>query len=149
MAIYRKKSGKRLVNSIATEYKGIKFKSRLEKEMFTLLEKEGIPFKYEPESYVVFPSFFFSNKSYERQANGKGDFTNRGFKIVTSISYKPDFVGENFFIETKGRRTEDFNLRFKLFKRYVKENYPIETTIYMPQTLTECKEVVELIKRKK
>lgn len=149
MAIYKKKTGNRLINSISVSYDGINFKSRLEKNMYVLLKEAKIKFEYEKHSYDVFSSFLFSNQSFERQSNGKGDFINRGNKIVKSISYKPDFVGDGFIIETKGLRTESFNLRFKLFKKYLQDVSNNPVTLYMPQTATECKEVIKLILKNK
>ena len=58
------------------------------------------------------------NKAYEKQANGKGDFTNRGEKKILGIKYTPDFTGKDYIIECKGRANESFPLRWKLFKHY-------------------------------
>lgn len=142
------KRGKKLINSVATVYDGVSFKSRLEVNCYKMLQEAGIVFKYEPTSYEVLGSFLFEHDSYERMANGKGDFINRGLKKVNSITYKPDFVGKGFIIETKGLRTESFNLRFKLFKKWIQENATTPVAIYMPQNLTEIKETIRLIKEK-
>ena len=143
------KRGKRLINSVATVYNGISFKSRLEVNCYKLLQEAGIEFKYEPTSYEVLGSFLFQHSSFERLSNGKGDFIDRGNKRVNAITYKPDFVGENFIIETKGLRTESFNLRFKLFKQWVQENAKNNVSIYMPQNIAEIKETINLILKNK
>jgi len=140
------KRGKKLINSIATEYDGISFKSRLEVNCYKALKEADIKFKYEPTSYEVLGSFLFEHNSYERLANGKGDFINRGLKKVNAITYKPDFVGKGFVIETKGRRTPEFDLRFKLFKKWIKDNSTTLISIYMPQNITEINQTVKLIK---
>ena len=38
-------------------------------------------------------------------------------KKYLPIKYTPDFIGEDFIIETKGRANESFPIRWKLFKR--------------------------------
>jgi hypothetical protein len=149
MVAYRKKgSGKKLINAKEQVVDGIKLKSRLEAYMFVALKKAGIPFSYEEVSFVVLDSFVFKNESFERKSNGTGDLIDRGLnKKVLEIKYTPDFVGDGFIIETKGLRTESFNLRFKMFKKYLNDNN-FKYSLYMPQTQTECDKVIQLILNK-
>ena len=90
----------------------------------------------------------FDNESYERQANGKGDLVNRGGKKILGIRYTPDFIGEEFIIECKGRANDTFPMRWKLFKKLVKDKLP-HVTLYKPQNQKECDKVVELILKKR
>ena len=108
------------------------------------LKKAKIKCRYEVETYELIPGFMFKNNSYERQSNGKGGYIERGNKKVRAITYTPDFTGEGFIIECKGRANESFPIRWKLFKRYVAKNMP-EVTLYKPQTKKECEETVQLI----
>ena len=129
-------------------YDGITFASGLEKHMYKLLKENKIKFKYEAKSYELIPSFSFNNDCYERQSNGKGDFVNRGNKKILNLKYTPDFEGEDFIIETKGRANESFPLRWKIFKLYMKENND-NRVLYKPQTQSECQEVIKLILEKR
>lgn len=129
------------------KYDGINFSSGLERYMYMALKKAKIKAEYEGQSYTLIQAFDFTHESYERQSNGKGDFTNRGNKRVLAITYTPDFIGENFIIECKGRANESFPIRWKLFKRYVSQNMP-GTTLYKPQNQSECDKVIELILNK-
>ena len=132
------------VRAKKVEYDGIKFQSGLEKNMYMALKKAKIKCRYEVETYELIPGFMFKNNSYERQSNGKGGYIERGNKKVRAITYTPDFTGEGFIIECKGRANESFPIRWKLFKRYVAKNMP-EVTLYKPQTKKECEETVQLI----
>ena len=125
-------------------YDGIKFQSGLEKYMYIALKKAKIKAKYEGQTYELVPSFDFNNESIERQANGKGEYKNRGGKKIRGINYTPDFIGNNFIIECKGRPNESFPIRWKLFKSYIKKNLP-KVTLYKPQNQKECDETVNLI----
>ena len=125
-------------------YDGITFASGLEKHMYISLKKAKIKFKYEANTYELVPSFLFENDSYERQSNGKGDFVNRGLKKILNLKYTPDFVGDTFIIETKGRANETFALRWKLFKKWMMDNKDYRT-LYKPQNQSECDETVKLI----
>ncbi len=123
---------------------GIEFKSGLEAYMYKALKQAGIQAKYEGISYQLIPSFDFNNLSYERQSNGKGEYKNRSGKKIRSINYTPDFTGNNFIIECKGRANESFPIRWKLFKKYVSERLR-GVTLYKPQNQKECDETVSLI----
>ncbi len=125
-------------------YDGITFASGLEKHMYKLLKNEDIDFGYEVNTYELIPSFEFDNDCYERQSNGKGDFINRGKKKVLNLKYTPDFEGYDFIIETKGRANESFPLRWKMFKRHLKDSND-NRTLYKPQTQDECRKVIEMI----
>lgn len=148
---YKRRKGKAIVGGRKNKYpfKGVEYKSSLERNMAMLLDSEGIEFKYEPESFKVLESFHFPFKCYERQANGKGDMVNRGEKKILGVSYTPDFIGEGFIIETKGYANETFPLRWKMFKNMlIEKGYdPNTLVIYKPQKIDECKEVAELIKK--
>ena len=131
-------------------YDGITFASGLEKYMYMSLRKAKIKAAYEGMTYEIFPGFMFDNESYERQANGKGDLVNRGCKKILGIKYTPDFIGltDEFIIECKGRANDTFPMRWKLFKKYVKDNFP-HVTLYKPQNQKECDKVIELILKKR
>jgi len=142
---YKRKKGP--VRAKKVMYDGITFASGLEKYMYMALRKAKIKAKYEGQTYEVFPGFMFDNESYERQANGKGDLVNRGSKKILGIKYTPDFIGNDFIIECKGRANDTFPMRWKLFKKLVKDKLP-HVTLYKPQNQKECDKVVELILKK-
>lgn len=145
MAMRKKIKRKRgPVRAKKVTFDGIKFASGLEKYMYIALKKAKIKAKYEGETYIVQEGFEFKNESYERQSNGKGELINRGSKKVLPIKYTPDFISDSFIIECKGRANESFPIRWKMFKKYVKENLP-RVILYKPQNQKECDKVIELI----
>ena len=142
---YKRKKGP--VVSKKVTYDGIRFASGLEKYMYLALKEAKIVARYEGETYVLQDSFEFNNESYERQANGKGQMINRGQKKIQNIKYTPDFVSDSFIIECKGRANESFPIRWKMFKKYVKEHLK-HVTLYKPQNQKECDQVIKLITNK-
>ena len=142
----RKKRGP--VQSKKISYDGHNFASGLEKYMYMALQKAKIKAKYEGETFVLLNGFHFENEVYERQANSKGEFINRGEKRILPIKYTPDFIGEDFIIETKGRPNESFPIRWKLFKKLVTEQFP-GYILFKPQNHKECDRVIEILKNKK
>ena len=123
---------------------GINFASGLERYMYLALKKAKIKAAYEGQTYVVQEGFEFTQAAYEKQSNGKGEYKNRGNKKILPVKYTPDFVGKDFIIECKGRANESFPMRWKMFKKYVKENLP-HVTLYKPQNQKDCDETIKLI----
>ena len=142
----RKKRGP--VRAKKVVYDGITFASGLEKYMYRALKKAKIKAKYEGRTYTIQSGFEFNMDSYERQSNGKGEFKNRGNKKILPIKYTPDFIGDGFIIECKGRANESFPMRWKLFKGYINTVQPY-VTLYKPQNQKECDQVIELITKNK
>jgi len=142
---FKRKQGP--VRSKKVTVDGIQFASGLEKYMYLALKEAKIEARYEGETYVLQDSFVFENKSYEKQSNGKGEFKNRGEKKILNIKYTPDFVNPSFIIECKGRANESFPIRWKMFKKHVKEQLK-HVTLYKPQNQKDCDEVIKLILNK-
>ena len=140
----RKKRGP--VQAKKVTYDGIKFASGLERYMYQALKKAKIKATYEGATFEIVEDFMFDNASYERTANGKGEFKQRGNKKILPIKYTPDFICPeySYIIECKGRANESFPLRWKLFKKYLTDNklYP---RLYKPQNQKECDETIMLI----
>ena len=123
---------------------GIQFASGLERYMYLALKKAKIKSVYEGQTYVLQDGFEFTNDCYEKQSNGKGEYKNRGNKKILNVKYTPDFVADTFIIECKGRANESFPMRWKMFKKHVKENLP-HVTLYKPQNQKDCDETIQLI----
>jgi hypothetical protein len=142
----KKRSKKRgPVQAKKISYDGINFASGLERYTYMALKKEKLFEGYENEVFQLVEGFNFENQSYEKQSNGKGEYTNRGQKKILGIKYTPDFVGKDYIIECKGRANESFPLRWKLFKLWLTKN-KIGKTLYKPQNQKEVDRTVMLIK---
>jgi len=139
---FKRKKGP--VVSKKVTYDGIKFASGLEKYMYQALKRAKIQSVYEGATFVLQEDFIFDVDSYERQSNGKGQMVNRGQKKIQNIKYTPDFISSWFIIECKGRANESFPIRWKMFKKHVKEHLK-HVTLYKPQNQKECDLVVNLI----
>ena len=144
----RKYKKKGPVQSKKIIYDGIEFASGLEKYTYLSLKENKLFEGYENEVFQLVESFNFRNETYEKQANGKGDYVNRGEKKILGIKYTPDFVGKDYIIECKGRANESFPIRWKLFKQLVTKQFP-GYIIFKPQNQKECEKVIEILKQKK
>ena len=145
----KRKSGKRgPVAAKKVSYDGINFASGLERYTYMALKKNKLFEGYENEVFQLVESFNFDNESFEKQANGKGEYTNRGQKKILGIKYTPDFIGKDYIIECKGRANESFPLRWKLFKLWLTKN-KIGKTLYKPQNQKEVDLTMILIKERR
>jgi len=124
---------------------GIQFASGLEKYTYVALKDSKLYEGYENQVFQLVENFNFRNLSYEKQANGKGEYINRGTKKVLGIKYTPDFVGKDYIIECKGRANESFPIRWKLFKLWLTKN-KIGKTLYKPQNQKEVDLTIMQIK---
>ena len=84
MRRFRRKKGPVQAKKVTCD--GIKFASGLEKYMYLALKNAKVKAQYEGDTYQLFDGFDFQNECYERQANGKGEFKNRGCKKVLGIN---------------------------------------------------------------
>ena len=141
---YKRRKGKKTINSNKINYDGIKFASGLERYCYIALKKHKIFGGYEDETYQLIEGFEFLDESYERQSNGKGEFTQRGKKKILGIKYTPDFTGEDYIIECKGRANESFPLRWKLFKSWIAQHSP-GIALFKPQNQKDCDETIRQI----
>ena len=141
----RKRKKKGPVQAKKISYDGISFASGLERYTYIALKKNKLYEGYESETYQIIESFNFPNISYEKQANSKGEYINRGSKKILGIKYTPDFIGKDYIIECKGRPNESFPLRWKLFKLWLTKNN-IGKILYKPQNQKEVDRTIALIK---
>lgn len=101
---------------------GNKFKSKLEAYCHKKLEENGIDFGYETVSFILLEDFQHEFESWEIKTLKKEKVYSALAKKVSKIKYIPDFIGRDWLIETKGKRTPEFNLKWKLFKYYLHNN---------------------------
>jgi len=144
MKRFKKSKKKGPVRAKKASADGIQFRSGLEKHTYLALKEADLYEMYEVEVFQLIDGFTLPNLSIEKQANGKGEFVNRGGKKILGIKYTPDFTGFDYIIECKGRANESFPLRWKLFKRWLVNNGETRT-LYKPQNQTDVAAMIKLI----
>lgn len=142
---------KRQTAAKPVKYRGIHFKSKIERDMYKLLSRNKIPFAYEKQKFEIDEGFHSLNPSFERFMNGKGDFKNRGNKKFKGAIYTPDFtppVGSplDWVIEVKGRSFPDFPRRWRLFKRFLNKK-GLNTVLFVPRNIKDCNKTILELKK--
>lgn len=128
-----------------TKSKIKKFRSKLEVHCNEELLKAGLTFEYEPNKYVLIEKLRYPGVSLE--VIGKKRSYKQQREGIAAITYTPDFVGDTWIIETKGYRTPQFNIKWKLFKKHLSDN-KIDVDLYMPTNKTQIKETISKILEK-
>lgn len=106
---------------------GIEFKSPLEGYTYDAFKQAHIPIKYEPEQFELQPAFDYLGKRYR------------------NIKYTPDFVGDDFVCECKGRLQRDFPLRWKMFL-YKFKSEGLERKTYIVHNQKEVNDMIKELK---
>ena len=139
----RKKSNQKIRNATPTVYNGVKYRSRLEVFTAKALDDAKLVNEYEKNKFLLADKFVFSPVSFET-------YTKKGIKTfgiarenVQHITYTPDFVDPNFkwLIECKGYRTDSFDIKWKMFKKYLTDN-DIKMDLYLPENQNQVKQVI-------
>ena len=140
----KKYSRSKVKNAKKSTYNGLEFKSNLELHCYKKLQKAKIFVEYEKTTFTIFSAMVYPQACYEGTSK---KLYNKGSKI-RPITYTPDFVDPKgkFIIETKGYANESFPLRWKLFKKHLKDNNH-HYVLFMPRNKKQVDEVVELIKQ--
>tara|TARA_R100000152_G_C6663613_1_gene101840 strand:- start:20 stop:454 length:435 start_codon:yes stop_codon:yes gene_type:complete len=139
-----KKTRSKVKNAVKNKYKGITFQSKLELVCYKELEAFNIPVEYEKTTFTIFDGLVYPQACYEGTPKR---LYNKGSKI-RPITYTPDFVDPNgkWIIETKGYANESFPLRWKLFKKHLKDSGH-QYVLFMPRNKKQVLEVIDLIKQ--
>lgn len=140
-------TNKKIKNASIVEYDGVIFRSKLEVYCYKKLKEENIEFKYENNRYNLIPAFQYGGSLYEPYKKGTTWFFEEKDTKIRGMSYTPDFVGNGWIIECKGRANDAFPLRWKLFK-YLLTQLNLNYDLYLPKNQTHIDECVRLIKEK-
>jgi uncharacterized protein DUF1064 len=141
---------------------GTKFRSKLELFTYQKLLEAGIKdFKYEVDKFVLQEAFEFPNESIElyetNRKNEKGNkvkltYFDKVDPKIRRMTYLPDFtrIGEDkkgWVLEVKGYATDQFDLKWKLFKKHLIDN-GYDVTLYKPNNQGNVIKCIEMIKTK-
>ncbi len=146
---FRKKGNQKIQNATPTIYNGVQYRSKLEVYTAKTLEENGLVAEYEKNKFLLQEKFEFKPVCFE-------NYTKKGVEIfgiardnIQGITYTPDFVDPNFkwLIECKGYSTPQFDLKWKIFKKYLVNN-DIMMDLYLPKNQKQVRETIELIKNK-
>lgn len=114
---------KKIQNATITEYNGVKFKSKLEAQIYKCLIENNFHPEYESDTITLLPSFrpetpWFMNGRAQTTTSNKNN-------IIRAITYTPDFkIAINdtiIYLEVKGIENDVFPIKRKLFLNWIEK----------------------------
>ena len=154
-------SNKKILNATQSTLNGIKFKSQLEKSVYTTLSQLGLCPEYEPKQFLLWEGFTpitpYYDKETDRQREKRNPHSPKMLTLKNSrfvgIRYKPDFYVRfrdlDIYIEAKGVENDVFYIKKKLFIKYL-DNLYIKTgqrsmyfEIYTKRQLLQAIEIIK------
>ena len=117
-------------NATAVDKYGIHFRSKLELYTYEAFMKAGIPVEYEPKHFTLVPKFSYMGEN------------------IRAITYLPDFIGKGFMVECKGLMGDSFPIRWKLFKKYLKQ-HNAKIKCYLVRNHKQVDEMINELKESK
>ena len=141
---FKKYTGnKKVRNAQKLSFDGVEFKSHLEVACYKKLKEHNIHFEYEKHKFTLFEGFK-PIKFLCYMPNKIGDMALDLVK-VRDMTYTPDFVGENWIIETKGRSNDLYPLKLKMFRKFMEGNTKYK--VFMePHNIKQILQCIEIIK---
>ena len=143
---YKRRKGRQITKAKKHTVDGITFASGLELYCYRALKKAGIPNQYEGKTFELIEKFKFKGFLMDKGVTkGKKTYKEKTGNI-RNISYTPDVINldQGFIIETKGLRTPEFKMRFKLFLKYLHDTGQ-DLDVYIPSNQKEVNTTIELI----
>jgi len=143
---FKRRKGRKITRAKKHTADGITFASGLELYCYRALKKAKIPNKYEGKTFELVEKFKFKGFLMDKGiTKGKKKYKQKSGNI-RNISYTPDFINleQGFIIETKGLRTPEFRMRFKLFLKYLHDTGQ-DLDVYIPSNQKEVDTTIELI----
>lgn len=159
-------ANKKIRNATQSSFKGITFKSQLEKSIYNTLLQQGFEPQYEPTTFTLWEGFepitpYYDKETDKQKTKRLSDgIDTRISKIliqktgkIVGIRYTPDFYFKykdlNVYIEAKGIENDVFYIKKKMFIKYL-DNLCIEKgdrSIYFEvYTKKQLLQAVEIIK---
>lgn len=126
----------------------IRFKSKWECKVYLMLKEAGLNPQYENIKIHLQDTFEPKVPFYTKD---KSSFHIDTYK-VRAITYSPDFKVEynnrTYFIEAKGMKTDSYNIKVKLFRKWLETNYP-NAIAFEVYTQKNVKDTIKVIKDEK
>lgn len=134
----------KVINATSVEKDGIRFKSKLEARAYQILVSSGLSVNPSPESITLMSSFKPTIPFYKRKVKNWELDTS----VVRAITYTPDFIvnhnGITYYIETKGFKTDSYNIKVKLFRKWLEGQSNVHFSEI--RSMRELNKLIEFIK---
>lgn len=143
-------TNKKVIGATECIEDNIRFKSKWESTVYKMLKEANLNPQYEGLKIHLQDTFeptvpFYTRVKDKRRTSG---FQVDKYK-VKAITYSPDFRVEynnkTYFIEAKGMKTDSYNIKVKLFRKWLETNCP-DAVAFEVYTQKNVKDTIKIIK---
>lgn len=143
-------SNKKIINASSKEYKGIKFKSKLECTCYKKLEQSNLQFSYESEKITLCEGFYPQNVEVYAIKNKRSKEYGYIPNKIRDITYTPDFIIRKdkyvIYVDVKGFANDTYPLKKKMFLKYLNDKKDKYSYIFMePHNVKQIMESIKII----
>jgi hypothetical protein len=147
---------KKIKGAVATEFDGIKFRSRLECSCYKKLKDSGLKFYHEPERIALWKGIKLENTQVmapKKIKVGKFEKTlSPQVRALRDITYTPDFLVEKgnhrIYFDAKGKENDTYPLKKKMFLKMLESRDDgFIYSFYEPHSVKQMVESIELIQK--
>lgn len=140
---------KKIANASSSEYKGTRYRSKLEASCARLLEGSGMEWGYEVTRQVVWKGFKLDRVRAYKHAKGKGMTPMKPRQA--DITYTPDFTvripGGLAFIEAKGFPNDRYPMKRKMFLERLEEDVSGKWMFFEVNSVEEMRQTLRIIEK--
>ncbi len=126
----KRSKNKAVMNATPIKVADVQYRSKLEAYCDQQLKEAGITAAYEENKFILIPKFEYNGEK------------------IQACTYTPDFVGKEFIIDTKGWARNEWKIKWKMFKQYLRD-HNLEYDLYIPSNQTQVREVIQQILTKR
>ena len=140
---------KKIANASSSEYKGTRYRSKLEASCARLLEGSGMEWGYEVTRQVVWKGFKLDKVRAYKHAKGKGMVPMKPSQA--DITYTPDFTvripGGLAFIEAKGFPNDRYPMKRKMFLERLEKDSSGRWMFFEVNSVDEMRQTLRIIEK--
>ncbi len=147
---------KRIIGATITEYKDIKFRSKLEYSCYKKLEASNLTFSYESEKITLWEGVKLNKTSvYAPKKLGLGRY-NKSLELQTrallNMTYTPDFIviknNYKIYFDVKGKENDTYPIKKKMFLKILElreDNW--NYMFFEPHNIKQMLQAIEIIRQ--
>ncbi len=133
---------KKVINAKTIVCDNISFKSKLELYAYKKLKEANLEFQYESKTFTLWEGFKPTNVSYFKPNSDNLMVINN--TKVQNTTYTPDFVGNGWIIEVKGKENDIYPLKCKMFRKLIEDSgeYKLFLEPHSQKQVDECIQII-------
>lgn len=151
-----KRINRKIKGATTVDYKGIKFKSKLEYSCYKKLEDAGFDFSYEGERITLWEGAKLKNTMVYAPKKLRAGHYGRDLELqnraLLNTTYTPDFIvtkGDyTIYFDVKGKENDVYPIKKKMFLKYLEDRNDNRKYIFFePHNVRQMLQAIDIIEK--